>query len=81
MPIKKEDFSATLTKVEAAPAMIDDYLRDVSPTGVIGTNGSNNFSSTIGAPANVPTSSNHREIMNKTVNLQKDKNAPFSLAD
>lgn len=86
MPIRKDDFSAALSKptpeLNATPAMIDDYLRDISPTGIIASNGpnNNNFNSTIGAPGNGSTS-NHREIMNKTVNLQKDKNAPFSMAD
>jgi hypothetical protein len=75
MPNKKEDFSAALNKPtppelgNTVPAtMIDDYLRDVSPTGVIAPN---NFSSTIGpSSGNGPSAAvNHRDIMNKTVNL------------
>jgi len=66
MPIKKDDFSAALNNRQTSDfpvqPIIDEYLRDASPTGVIAPSGlnNNNFNSTI---------PNTRDQMNKTVNL------------
>lgn len=76
MPIKKEEFNGLVNKNEQVQ---EEYMRDSSPAG-------NNFNQTSVSPqinlgATASPHLNQREAMNKTVNVQKDKHLPFSMAD